>query len=327
MDTKYTVPVAGHPKPIITWTKDGVALKQTTRVNVTDSAQTTTLTIKDATREDGGMYTISVSNDLGSKNATVDVITLDKPGPPTGPVKLDDISAESITLSWEPPTYTGGCPISNYIPVIGRPVPKVEWKKDGQALKETTRINVSSALDSGQYVLTLHNVAGTRSIAINCKVLDRPGPASGPLTVSGLTAEKCTLSWGPPQENGGAEIMHYIVEKRETSRLAWTLVYGDMKAITCKPTSQLSFKHTFESTSVFVKETTRLNSGTYEVKVKNSLGSSCAIVRLLIQGIYLIFIFHCITCIIYAVYTLSQMFSLSNQISQAHLLERFSLRR
>lgn len=94
-----------------------------------------------------------------------------------------------------------------------------------------------------------------------------------------------------------------------------------------KPTSQLSFKHTFESTSVFVKETTRLNSGTYEVKVKNSLGSSCAIVRLLIQGIYLIFIFHCITCIIYAVYTLSQMFSLSNQISQAHLLERFSLRR
>lgn len=51
------------------------------------------------------------------------------------------------------------------------------------------------------------------------------------------------------------------------------------------PSAQLSFKHTFESTSVFLKETTRLNSGTYEVKVKNSLGSSCAIVRLLIQGI------------------------------------------
>lgn len=54
-----------------------------------------------------------------------------------------------------------------------------------------------------------------------------------------------------------------------------------------KPTAQLSFKHTFESTSLFLKETTRLNSGTYEVKVKNSLGSACAIVRLLIQGYYI----------------------------------------
>lgn len=57
-----------------------------------------------------------------------------------------------------------------------------------------------------------------------------------------------------------------------------------------EPNPQLSFKHTFESTSVFLKDTTRLNSGTYEVKVKNSLGSACAIVRLLIQGIYILFI-------------------------------------
>lgn len=51
-----------------------------------------------------------------------------------------------------------------------------------------------------------------------------------------------------------------------------------------KPSAQLSFKHTFESTSVFLRDTTRLNSGSYEVKVKNSLGSACAMVKLLIQG-------------------------------------------
>lgn len=51
-----------------------------------------------------------------------------------------------------------------------------------------------------------------------------------------------------------------------------------------KASGTLSFKHTFESTSVFLRETTRLNSGTYEVRVKNSLGSTCATVRLLIQG-------------------------------------------
>lgn len=51
-----------------------------------------------------------------------------------------------------------------------------------------------------------------------------------------------------------------------------------------KPSAQISFKHTFESTSLFLKDTTRLNSGIYEVKVKNSLGSACAMVKLLIQG-------------------------------------------
>lgn len=51
-----------------------------------------------------------------------------------------------------------------------------------------------------------------------------------------------------------------------------------------KSSAQLSFKHTFESTSLFLKDASRLNSGTYEVKVKNSLGSACAMVKLLIQG-------------------------------------------
>lgn len=56
-----------------------------------------------------------------------------------------------------------------------------------------------------------------------------------------------------------------------------------------KPTAQLSFKHTSESTSLFLRETTRLNSGTYEVKVKNSLGSACGLVRLLIQGAHILY--------------------------------------
>jgi len=131
--------------------------------------------------------------------------------------------------------------------ITGRPLPVVSWSKNGKEIEAKARYEIISTnfkttlivrdiirRDSGQYVLTLQNVAGTRAVAINCKVLDRPGPSSGPLAVSGLTAEKCILTWGPPQENGGAEVMHYIVEKRETSRLAWTLIYGDMKATTCK---------------------------------------------------------------------------------------------
>ncbi|KAF7660448.1 hypothetical protein LDENG_00280920 [Lucifuga dentata] len=136
--------------------------------------------------------------------------------------------------------------------ISGRPHPTVSWLKNGRLIGTKGRVEITSTKmhtsliiresvrkDSGQYILTLQNTGGTISKAINCKVLDRPGPPAGPLEVSGLTAEKCILAWGPPQENGGAEIMHYIVEKCETSRVAWTVVYGDMMATTCKITKLL----------------------------------------------------------------------------------------
>ncbi|XP_040895316.1 titin-like [Toxotes jaculatrix] len=136
--------------------------------------------------------------------------------------------------------------------ISGRPNPTVFWLKNGRNIGTKGRIEITATKthtslliresvrkDSGQYTLTLQNTGGTTSKVITCKVLDRPGPPAGPLEVSALSAEKCTLSWGPPHETGGAEIMHYIVEKCETSRVAWTLLYDDMMATTCKITKLL----------------------------------------------------------------------------------------
>lgn len=136
--------------------------------------------------------------------------------------------------------------------IHGRPNPTVFWLKNGRNISSKGRIEMTATKthtsllirecvrkDSGQYTLTLQNPGGTTSKVITCKVLDRPGPPAGPLEASGLSAEKCTLSWGPPHETGGAEILHYIVEKCETSRVAWVVVYGDMMATTCKVTKLL----------------------------------------------------------------------------------------
>uniref|UniRef100_UPI0037E88806 titin-like n=1 Tax=Semicossyphus pulcher TaxID=241346 RepID=UPI0037E88806 len=136
--------------------------------------------------------------------------------------------------------------------ISGRPNPTVFWLKNGRNIGTKGRVEVtvtkthtsliireSVRKDSGQYTLTLQSTGGTTSRAVTCKVLDRPGPPAGSLEVSGLTAEKCTLSWGPPHETGGAEVMYYIVEKCETSRVAWIVVYSDMMATTCKITKLL----------------------------------------------------------------------------------------
>uniref|UniRef100_A0A3Q3X4X6 Titin n=1 Tax=Mola mola TaxID=94237 RepID=A0A3Q3X4X6_MOLML len=121
--------------------------------------------------------------------------------------------------------------------ICGRPNPTVFWLKNGRNIGTKGRVEITATKthtslliresvrkDSGQYTLTLQNTSGTTSRVITCKVLDRPGPPAGPLEVSGLSAEKCTLTWGPPHETGGAEIMYYIIEKCETSRVAWILV-------------------------------------------------------------------------------------------------------
>lgn len=136
--------------------------------------------------------------------------------------------------------------------ISGRPNPTVFWLKNGRNISSKGRVDMTATKthtallirqsvrkDSGQYTLTVQNAGGATSRSITCKVLDRPGPPAGPLELSGLSAEKCTLSWGPPHETGGAEITHYIVEKCETSRVAWIVVYGDMTATTCKITKLL----------------------------------------------------------------------------------------
>lgn len=54
--------------------------------------------------------------------------------------------------------------------------------------------------------------------------IDKPGPPGGPIHFKTVTAEKITLLWDPPADDGGASVTHYIVEKRETSRVVWSVV-------------------------------------------------------------------------------------------------------
>lgn len=179
-----------------------------------------------------------------------------KPSDTTGPVTVQhDVEPPKIILDdrfRQVVVVKAGDLLRIDADISGRPNPTVFWLKNGRNIGTKGRVEISATKthtslliresvrkDSGQYTLTLQNTGGTTSKVVTCKVLDKPGPPAGPLEVSGLSAEKCTLTWGPPNETGGAEIMHYIVEKCETSRVAWTLVYGDMMTTTCKITKLL----------------------------------------------------------------------------------------
>lgn len=42
---------------------------------------------------------------------------------------------------------------------------------------------------------------------------DKPSPPQGPLDISDITPETCTLSWKAPFDDGGSPVTNYIVEK------------------------------------------------------------------------------------------------------------------
>uniref|UniRef100_A0A4W5MT91 Titin n=1 Tax=Hucho hucho TaxID=62062 RepID=A0A4W5MT91_9TELE len=230
-DLKIEVPIAGHPKPVITWTKDGAALKQTTRINVVDSARNTHLTIKEATKYDGGLYSINITNMHGSKDATIEVITLDKPGPPTGPIKMDDISAESVTLTWEPPSYTGGCPISNYV-VQKRDTTTTNWVVVSATVARNT-LKVTNLKTGAEYQFRIcaENRYG-KSYAIDSEPVLAQYPFKD--AIFGYHIERKEKN-----TDGGSSISHYVIQKRETSRLAWTVVASDCGATMFKVTKLL----------------------------------------------------------------------------------------
>lgn len=56
---------------------------------------------------------------------------------------------------------------------------------------------------------------------------DTPGPVVG-LEVMDITMVSCNLSWSPPENDGGSEVTHYIVEKREIDRKTWATVKTDV---------------------------------------------------------------------------------------------------
>lgn len=113
----------------------------------------------------------------------------------------------------------------------GKPAPLATWSKiDGELpvmgdinttdSSSTLTIESCTRYEAGKYTLSLENNSGRKSITFTVKVLDTPGPP-GVITFKDVTRGALTMMWDAPANDGGARVHHYIVDKREASRLAW----------------------------------------------------------------------------------------------------------
>lgn len=175
----------------------------------------------------GEFYKFRVSAVNGSGQGEASVI-------PNPVQALDRLTSPEIDIAADfkqTHIVKNGGTVTLHIAFLGKPVPLATWSKVGGELPIMADVNTtdsSSTLtiegctryEAGKYTLSLENNSGRKSITFTVKVLDTPGPP-GAITFKDVTRGALTMMWDAPTNDGGSRIHHYIVEKREASRLAW----------------------------------------------------------------------------------------------------------
>lgn len=169
--------VKGHPTPRAVWDKDSLILHEGGRYKMEALNETRTLEIPKVTQQDGGLYRVTIENDLGREQATA---------------RLDVIKASGnkytgYVRSWysspiTPPQFTRSMPSSRVrdggrlhltTEYRGSPLPQAKWYRNHELLplcedyvqtcdgrSASLEIPSVSSADAGTYTCVLVNDAG-----------------------------------------------------------------------------------------------------------------------------------------------------------------------
>uniref|UniRef100_A0A9J7YFK6 Fibronectin type-III domain-containing protein n=1 Tax=Cyprinus carpio carpio TaxID=630221 RepID=A0A9J7YFK6_CYPCA len=181
------------------------------------------LVIDNVNRFDSGKYVLTLENKSGTKSAFVNVRVLDTPSSPQK-FEVKDVKKDSVTLCWDPPLTNGGAKITNYV------VEKRESTRKAYTTVTSNCTQTSFKVDELQeggifyFRVCAVNEYGFGVMAETknpIKVAQVPMP---PGKVDAVTSDSITLSWAPPEYDGGCSINNYIVEKRDTNTTEWQIV-------------------------------------------------------------------------------------------------------
>lgn len=134
---KCEIPLTGRPMPKVSLSKDNVPLKSTMRFNSEVTPDGIKITLRESIAGDSGRYDITASNSSGTTKSFVNIMVLDRPSAPVGPVELSDVTEDSVTLNWFPPVYEGCSPITNYI-IQKRETTTANWMDVSSAVARCT---------------------------------------------------------------------------------------------------------------------------------------------------------------------------------------------
>lgn len=143
--------------------------------------------------------------------------------PPSAPKITSDLSIRDMVV-------IAGEEFKITVPYVATPKPKEAWSINGDEISQDHRIkfetnDIASIFtnksakrnDSGSYTIKLTNSVGSDSASCRVLVVDKPQPPQGPLDISDITPDNCSLAWRAPLDDGGSPITNYIVEKLDNN--------------------------------------------------------------------------------------------------------------
>uniref|UniRef100_A0A3B5ASW6 Titin n=1 Tax=Stegastes partitus TaxID=144197 RepID=A0A3B5ASW6_9TELE len=217
--------IAGQPIPSMVWTKNGKEVENTMKLEVRFTELTTTLTNKDSIRLDGGEFVLTATNVGGFAKHIFNVKVLDRPGPPVGPLRVSNITADNCVLTWAPPADDGGAKIEGYV-IEKRESSRLVWTNVASDL-QVTQLKVTKLLKGNEYIFRVMAVnkyglgealESEPTIADNPYVI--PDPPENP-EVTAITKDSMVLMWQVPKSDGGTPITNYHIERKDRIGLRW----------------------------------------------------------------------------------------------------------
>nr|XP_046167961.1 LOW QUALITY PROTEIN: immunoglobulin-like and fibronectin type III domain-containing protein 1 [Oncorhynchus gorbuscha] len=223
----FKIPFVGREPMKIQWYHDGEELSEDTNIKIEHGEGYSQLTLNKLQRKDTGEIKFKLKNEFGTVEAFAKIIVTDKPTPPLGPLEIIEASQNAIEVKWRSPKDDGGCKILNYI-LERQQIGRNTWKKLGPIGPEAHykdsdvdhgrrycyKIRADTEMGSSELMETEDVQAGTKAYA---------GPPSAPKVVSAFK-DCITLTWNPPSNTGGTNILGYNMEKRKKGSNLWSPV-------------------------------------------------------------------------------------------------------
>ncbi|KAK3083483.1 hypothetical protein FSP39_023775 [Pinctada imbricata] len=234
---RIPVIVSGLPKPDVTWRKDDTPLKSSGKLSIETTERGTTIHVKKVARSDDGLYHLTAQNEAGEATANFDVEVIDVPSPPEGPVEYSEINRDSVTLSWKPPVDDGGSKLLSYI-IEKREASRSMWAKCDVIDASNTLYTATGLTPGKEYhfrISAMNDVGSSEPLKSDQSIVPKSRFVLSVLwTSANITEDSATLSWQPPESDGGTPITGYLVDKYDVKRSTWSKVATlDDKTLTC----------------------------------------------------------------------------------------------
>lgn len=226
---KYDIKYGGEPEPEVKWMLDKKEIKQDAeeRITIDKYERNTVLTVRRSTRADSGKYILVLSNSSGTVEGTADVVVLDKPTPPKGPLKVEEVRSDHVKVKWQKPEDFGGTDLTGYVLEkmdmdTGRWIPAGEvgpnedtFTFKGLTPKKKYKFRVKAKNKEGE-----SEPLETEDAILAKNPYDEPG-APGKPEIIDYDNKSVTLRWAKPENDGGRPISHYTIEMKDKFSPDW----------------------------------------------------------------------------------------------------------